>query len=449
MHNYANIKSNIDLLIIKVKIYLNIIMEGESNKDKNKNRTLTDQQHIENVIKKIFQENGFDLKTSENYDQEVDFNYYGHFNFAKQHIPQIPRGNTAIAAGMPWFSYWILNVLDMLTKNCPQLSHDSKLKFIPFLEELQHPEGGFCGYPSGMQHVVSNYAAVMAIMALGIEEGYKIINRDGMKKFLRKLKVKNKENYLYDSRGNYVVEQGDGITGYKVHWPGSYQMHENGESDLRATYCALTVAYVLNILDDELIEGVVDNIKLCQTFEGGLGPEPYCEAHGGYSFCGIATLVILNKLEEINTRSFLRWLVNKQMRHEGGFQGRTNKLVDSCYSFWQGAVFNLLVMSDKKYYSHDKELLYDQLALQAYILFACQNEGGGLMDKPGKRPDLFHTNYATAGLSLSQENILTGDYKILLSANDSLDIESINPIFCVTNEKVKKAQSYFSINKIN
>ena len=25
------------------------------------------------------------------------------------------------------------------------------------------------------------------------------------------------------------------------------------------------------------------------------------------------------------------------MRLEGGFQGRTNKLVDSCYSFWQGA----------------------------------------------------------------------------------------------------------------
>ena len=23
------------------------------------------------------------------------------------------------------------------------------------------------------------------------------------------------------------------------------------------------------------------------------------------------------------------------MRLEGGFQGRTNKLVDSCYSFWQ------------------------------------------------------------------------------------------------------------------
>lgn len=27
---------------------------------------------------------------------------------------------------------------------------------------------------------------------------------------------------------------------------------------------------------------------------------------------------------------------------EGGFNGRTNKLVDGCYSFWQGALFSLL-----------------------------------------------------------------------------------------------------------
>src|SRR4051812_10663912 len=30
------------------------------------------------------------------------------------------------------------------------------------------------------------------------------------------------------------------------------------------------------------------------------------------------------------------------MAYEGGFQGRTNKLVDGCYSTWQGAVFSML-----------------------------------------------------------------------------------------------------------
>jgi len=30
------------------------------------------------------------------------------------------------------------------------------------------------------------------------------------------------------------------------------------------------------------------------------------------------------------------------MRLEGGFQGRTNKLVDSCYSYWMAALFPIL-----------------------------------------------------------------------------------------------------------
>lgn len=39
---------------------------------------------------------------------------------------------------------------------------------------------------------------------------------------------------------------------------------------------------------------------------------------------------------------FQKWAVNRQMRYEGGFQGRTNKLVDSCYSFWQGATIPII-----------------------------------------------------------------------------------------------------------
>ncbi len=35
---------------------------------------------------------------------------------------------------------------------------------------------------------------------------------------------------------------------------------------------------------------------------------------------------------------------------EGGFNGRTNKVVDSCYSFWQGGIFNILnQLSENKY----------------------------------------------------------------------------------------------------
>ena len=39
-----------------------------------------------------------------------------------------------------------------------------------------------------------------------------------------------------------------------------------------------------------------------------------------------------------------RWTTSKQMSYEGGFQGRTNKLVDGCYSFWQGGALPLIHM---------------------------------------------------------------------------------------------------------
>jgi len=48
------------------------------------------------------------------------------------------------------------------------------------------------------------------------------------------------------------------------------------------------------------------------------------------------------------------------MTFEGGFQGRTNKLVDGCYSFWVGALLPLIqavqrgkpTRDNQGYYNH-------------------------------------------------------------------------------------------------
>ena len=129
----------------------------------------------------------------------------------------------------------------------------------------------------------------------------------------------------------------------------------------------------------------------------------------------------------------------------GGFQGRTNKLVDGCYSFWVGGIFPILQQLLKQYYGLDvanylldseetppmspqttsvPELaptsapfsavphtpthtssptadsgpsvpayatdefdgtwLFNQKALQEYLLLCCQERDGGLRDKPSK-----------------------------------------------------------------
>lgn len=80
----------------------------------------------------------------------------------------------------------------------------------------------------------------------------------------------------------------------------------------------------------------------CQTYEGGFAGVPGGEAHGGYSYCAIAALSLLGSLKKCNLKSLRKWTANRQMKLEGGFSGRTNKLVDACYSFWQGAVFPLI-----------------------------------------------------------------------------------------------------------
>ena len=36
----------------------------------------------------------------------------------------------------------------------------------------------------------------------------------------------------------------------------------------------------------------------CQSYEGGFGSNPGSEAHGGYTYCAVACLSILNRLGE-------------------------------------------------------------------------------------------------------------------------------------------------------
>lgn len=86
---------------------------------------------------------------------------------------------------------------------------------------------------------------------------------------------------------------------------GAFIMHELGEIDLRACYLVIVVAKVLGILTPELIEGTADYIASCQTYEGGLGGETFCEAHGGYAFCGLAALCALNLTNKLDINKFV------------------------------------------------------------------------------------------------------------------------------------------------
>lgn len=464
------------------------MVDTSKTEQKEINTSIKHQKNIENLILEYFIENDFDTKNSEDYNKDVKVLNDKHIEFSLFHKNQLSSGYAALDSGLPWFSYWVLNIFDIFGIKEYSMSDEFKSHFITYMKFLIHSNGGIMGYSYGESQLIASYAGILSIISIDSKEAYDLVDRKKMKNFLLDMKNKsnnfnfkdkyfiengiistvdsNNDNTLYDINGNFLMKKrGDKIQKYEVQHEGSFQVHYNGESDLRAVYCALIIAYILNIMDEDLTKGIAENISKCQTFEGGLGPEPFAEAHGGYNFCGIASLILLNKLDSINMNKQIKWLVNRQMTIEGGFNGRTNKLVDSCYSFWQASVFNMLVEKDT-IYSHDKELLYDQLSLQAYILFACQQNEGGIVDKPGKKPDLFHTNYAGTALGLSKKTLLketelgviniveeqknneylsfknSNDNEILISLFNE-NIADMDPIYCLPKEKVLRAYKYY------
>lgn len=88
----------------------------------------------------------------------------------------------------------------------------------------------------------------------------------------------------------------------------------------------------------------------------------------------------------LDMHNLVRWLSARQYAPEGGFSGRTNKLVDGCYGHWVGGCWPLLqaAMGADTDSFPGRSSLFSKEGLIRYILCCCQNEHGGLRDKPGK-----------------------------------------------------------------
>ena len=96
----------------------------------------------------------------------------------------------------------------------------------------------------------------------------------------------------------------------------------------------------------------------------------------------IQTLISLGR--NLDVPMLIRWLSARQYAPEGGFSGRTNKLVDGCYSHWVGGCWPLLRAAMNQGSKQAGATLYSTEGLVRYILCCCQNEFGGLRDKPNK-----------------------------------------------------------------
>ena len=84
--------------------------------------------------------------------------------------------------------------------------------------------------------------------------------------------------------------------------------------------------------------------------------------------------------------------------------------------------------------------MFDERALQEYILTCCQHPHGGLLDKPGKHRDIYHTSYTLSGLSVAQH--FMNDVHIL--GDEENEVECTHPVYNIRPDHVRKAMLYFS-----
>ena len=356
----------------------------------------------------------------------------------------------ALDASRPWLCYWILHGMDLLDALPEEKIDDC----VATLAKCRSPTGGYGGGPQQLAHCAPTYAASLAIAVLGTRRAYESVDRKGLYAFLLSMKDPS----------------------------GGFRMHDDGEVDVRGTYTALAVAALFNVLTPELAEGAAAYALRCQTYEGGFGGEPGVEAHGGYVFCALAALVLLNATDAVDLDALERWLARRQTRVEGGFQGRTNKLVDGCYSFWQGGTLALVAHVRKGHTRSDEAppglvwrpggrapppappppaddldldldldldgcrgpTLGDERALQRYILLCAQvYPEGGLRDKPGKNRDYYHTCYCLSGLAASQR-LYGDDASTVVYGDPGKLLHETHPVFNVRVDKVARAAAFFA-----
>ncbi|RMZ83889.1 hypothetical protein DV737_g1440, partial [Chaetothyriales sp. CBS 132003] len=257
-----------------------------------------------------------------------DFNAFGvpdlskadHIAFLERNLATFPAHFVGLDASRPWMIYWALLGLHLLGEDVTQKGQRVRKTFYP----LQNATGGFGGGYGHYSHLAGTYATLLSIALVGGEDTYAMIDRKAMWHWLGRLK------------------QCDG----------GFQICQGGEEDVRGALCALVIVSLLDLPLElppdapsrsagfsTFNDGLGDFIARCQTYEGGISASPGLEAHGAYAFCSIACLCLLGDphitlFQYLDLPALLAWLSSRQYAPEGGIAGRTNKVVDGCYSHW-------------------------------------------------------------------------------------------------------------------
>ena len=325
-----------------------------------------------------------------------EFYRQAHVAFLRRHIDLAMDGRTSTFE--LWFighkklsaAYWTVGALFLLGAE----ERIPREALIEWVLQCQHESGGFGGDVRQDPHLLFTLSAVQILAML---DALHRIDRDRIARYVASLQRKD----------------------------GSFCGDAWGEVDTRFSYAAALCLSILRGASESGVAGgcaaplaslphvdvaaMVDFVMRCENFDGGFGLVPGAESHAGQIFCCVGTLALCGALHRLRDGgdALGLWLAARQM-HSGGFNGRPDKLHDVCYSWW---VFSALAMIGRTHW-------VDAAALEQFIL-SCQDElllrahpassssdsaPGGIADRPGDQPDVFHTFFGITGLALIRKH---------------------------------------------
>ncbi|KAF9940345.1 hypothetical protein BGZ65_007236 [Modicella reniformis] len=252
--------------------------------------------------------------------------------------------------------YWGATALHILGKP-DALDHE---KIVEYLVKCQHDNGGFGGHIDHDSHILSTLSAIQVLITYDRLDAINV-----------------------DKVVDYVVSL--------QNEDGSFSGDSWGETDTRFIFCAMNCLSLLKRLDDKRLNlpKIIEYIVRCRNFDGGFGNSPGGESHAAQVYVCVGTLTILGALHHVDVEQLGSWLSERQLKC-GGLNGRPEKMEDVCYSWW---VLSSLSMLKRVHW-------IDGAKLTRFILDSQDSETGGIADRPGNMPDIFHTNFGIAGLSL-------------------------------------------------
>ena len=77
-------------------------------------------------------------------------------------------------------------------------------------------------------------------------------------------------------------------------------------------YSACVISALINDWSAIDKEKTVQYILSCQTFDHGFAMHPFGEAHCGVTYCAVAALALMGRLDAINKDEVIEFIVGKQ-----------------------------------------------------------------------------------------------------------------------------------------